>query len=58
MPDASYWRQQAKRCRELSKRMIEPEVIEHYGCGLWTSPRKGRRAEWRAAERDERIMTV
>jgi hypothetical protein len=50
MTDANSLREQAKRCRNLSKTVIEPEVIEQLHIWEVELPEEADQAEWRAAE--------
>ena len=58
MHDAQSLREQAKRCRTLSKVMTEPEVIEQLRVWAVELAEEADQAEWRAAEREETIVSV
>ena len=50
--------EQAKRCRTLSKIITEPEVIEQLRVWAGELAEEAKQAEWRAAEREETIVSV
>jgi hypothetical protein len=56
--DANSLREQAKRCRTLSKTATEPEITEQLRAWAVELAEEAEQAVWRAAERDESIMTV
>jgi hypothetical protein len=56
MHDAQSLREQAKRCRTLSKVVTEPEVIEQLRVWAVELAEEAEQAEWRAAEREENIL--
>jgi hypothetical protein len=56
MHDAQSLREQAKRCRTLSKITTEPEVIEQLRVWAVELAEKAEQAEWRAAEREENSL--
>ena len=58
MHDAQSLREQAKRCRTLSKVITEPEVIEQLRVWAVELAEEADQAEWRAAEREETIVSV
>jgi hypothetical protein len=58
MRNADYLRQQARRCRTLSKTAIEPEVIEQLRVWEVELAAEAELAEWRAGEREEAILSV
>jgi hypothetical protein len=56
MHDAQSLREQAKRCRTLSKVVTEPEVIEQLRVWAVELAEEAEQAEWREAEREENIL--
>jgi hypothetical protein len=58
MHDAQSLREQAKRCRTLSKNITEPEVIEQLRVWAVELAEEAEQAEWRVAEREETIVSV
>ena len=58
MHDPSHLREQARRCRALSKTAIEPEVIEQLRVWAVELADEADQAEWRAAEAEETIVSV
>jgi hypothetical protein len=53
MTNPNYLRQQAKRCRILSKTAIQPEVIEQLRVWEVDFAEEAELAEWCAAEKEE-----
>jgi hypothetical protein len=53
MKNADYFREQARRCRALSKAVIEPEVIEQLRVWAVELADEADEAERRAVERGE-----
>jgi hypothetical protein len=58
MHDPKSLREQARRCRALSRTAIEPDVIEQLRVWSVELAEEAERAEWRAAERDETIVSI
>ena len=58
MHDPKSLREQARRCRALSRTAIEPDVIEQLRVWSVELAEEAERAEWRAAERDETIGSI
>jgi hypothetical protein len=58
MNDPRSLREQARRCRSLSKTALEPEVIEQLRVWAVELAEEADQAEWRAAEREETIVAV
>jgi hypothetical protein len=58
MSDANSLREQAKRCRTLSKIIIELEVIEQLRLWAVELTEEADQAEWRRAEREDSILPV
>jgi hypothetical protein len=58
MKDPSYLREQAKRCRTLSKTAIEPDVIEQLRVWEIELVEEADMAEGGAAEEDETVISV
>ena len=51
-------REQARKCRALSKTAIEPEVIEQLRVWAVELTDEAEQMEWREAEREETILSV
>ena len=51
-------REQARKCRALSKTAIEPEVIEQLRVWAVELTDETEQMEWRGAEREETILSV
>ena len=51
-------REQARKCRALSKTAIEPEVIEQVRVWAVELTDEAEKMEWREAEREETILSV
>jgi hypothetical protein len=58
MKNPSLLREQAKRCRTLSETAVEPEVIEQLRVWEIELAEEAYQVEWRAAEREETILSV
>jgi hypothetical protein len=58
MHDPKSLRDQARKCRALSKTAVEPEVIEQLRVWSVELAEEAEKAEWHAAERDEAIVVV
>src|SRR5215475_11503101 len=58
MHDPGSLREQARRCRALSKTAVEPEVIEQLRVWAVELAEEADQAEWRAAEGEETIVSV
>jgi hypothetical protein len=58
MLDRSSLREQARRCRVLSKTAVEPEVIEQLRVWAVELAEEAEQAEWRAAEEEESVLPV
>jgi len=58
MNDPSSLREQARRCRALSKTAVEPAVIEQLRVWAVELAEEADQAEWRAAEGEETIISV
>jgi hypothetical protein len=58
MQDPSSLREQARRCRALSKTAIEPEVIEQLRVWAVELAEEADQLQWRAAQDDETIFLV
>ena len=58
MHDPNSLREQARRCRSLSKTALEPEVIEQLRVWAAELTEEADQAEWRAAEEEETIVSV
>jgi hypothetical protein len=58
MHDPKSLREQARKCRALSKTAVEPEVIEQLRVWSVELAEEAEKAEWHAAERDETIVSV
>ena len=57
MSDANSLREQAKRCRTLSKITLEPEVIEQLRLWAVELTEEADHAEWRRAEREDTTLS-
>ena len=58
MKDANSLRDQARRCRALSKTAVEPEVIEQLRVWAVELAEEADREEWRAVEDEETIVSA
>lgn len=58
MHDPRSLREQACRCRALSKSAVQPEVIEQLRVWAVELAEEAEEAEWRAAEEEERVLSV
>ena len=58
MHDPQSLREQARRCRALSKTAVEPEVIEQFRLWAVELAEEADQAEWRAAEGEETVVSV
>jgi hypothetical protein len=58
MNDPASLREQARRCRALSKTTVEPEVIEQLRVWAVELAEEADQAEWWAAEEEETIVLV
>jgi hypothetical protein len=58
MKDPGSLREQARKCRVLSKTAIEPEVIEQLQVWSVELVEEAEQAEWRAAEREEETIVA
>jgi hypothetical protein len=58
MKDANYLREQARKCRALSKSAIEPEVIEQLRVWSVELADEADTVERRTAESDEAIVSL
>jgi hypothetical protein len=58
MQDPSALREQARRCRALSKAAVEPEVIEQLRVWAVELAEEAEQAEWSAAEEEESVLSV
>ena len=58
MHDPSSLREQARRCRVLSKTAVEPEVIEQLRVWAVELAEEAEQMDWRQAEREETILSV
>ena len=58
MKDADYLREQARKCRALSKTAIEPEVIEQLRVWSVELADEADTVERRTAESDEAIVSL
>jgi hypothetical protein len=58
MHDANALREQARRCRALSKTAIEPEVREQLRVWAVELTEEAEETEWRLAEREKAIVSV
>jgi hypothetical protein len=58
MNDPTSLREQAKRCRTLSKIATEPEVIEQLRVWAVELAEEADQTEWRTAEREKTIVSV
>jgi hypothetical protein len=58
MNDPQCLREQARRCRALSKTAVEPEVIEQLCVWAVELAEEAEQAEWRAAEEEESVLFV
>ncbi|MGC1889036.1 MAG: hypothetical protein WA709_23590 [Stellaceae bacterium] len=56
MKDPNSLREQARRCRALSKTAVEPEVIEQLRVWAVELAEEADREEWRAVEDEETIV--
>ena len=57
MNDPNSLREQARRCRDLSKTTLEPEVIEQLRVWAVELAEEAEQTEWRAAEREQAIVS-
>ena len=51
-------REQARKCRTLSKTAVEPEIIEQLRVWAVELAEEAEQMEWREAEREETILSV
>ena len=51
-------REQARKCRALSKTAVEPEVIEQLRVWAVELAEEAEQMDWRDAEREETILSV
>jgi hypothetical protein len=51
-------REQARKCRALSKTAIEPDVIEQLRVWAVELAEEAEQMDWREAEREETILSV
>jgi hypothetical protein len=58
MHDPNSLREQARRCRALSKTAVEPELIEQLRVWSVELAEEADQAEWRAAEDEETILSA
>ena len=58
MHDPNSLREQARRCRALSKTAVEPEVSEQLRVWAVELAEEADQAEWGAAEAEENIVSV
>ena len=58
MHDPNSLREQARRCRALSKTAVEPEVIEQLRVWAVELAEEADQAEWRAVEAEDTIVLV
>lgn len=57
MKNPNLLREQAKRCRHLSKTAIEPEVIEQLRVWAVELAEEAEQTEWSAAESEGRVVS-
>ena len=58
MHDPNFLREQARKCRALSKTAIEPEVIEQLRVWAVELAQEADQAEWGVAEEEEKVISV
>jgi hypothetical protein len=58
MQDPSSLREQARRCRALSKAVVEPEVIEQLRVWAVELAEEAEQAEWSAAEEEVSVLSI